>query len=149
MTTLFYRMATTLADLEAGANFFLLGIREPTVANFVDHSVTYPQSEGGQARQGDNQATLFWNELVSDEAAAIREKIIAAEAITETGNGILYVTMPKNDASSYSPGWVDLSGVAVMPQWVPEQGTKGLIFANVTLLLKKVTVETEPSSVTS
>lgn len=149
MTALFYRMATALADLETGANFFLLGIREPTVANFVDHSVTHFQSEGGQARQGDNQATLHWNELSSDEAAAIRERIIAAEALTETGNGVLYVTMPKNDGSSYSPGWVDLSGVAVMPQWVPEQDTKGMIYANVTLLLRKVTVETEPSSVTS
>jgi hypothetical protein len=144
--TLNFRMATALADLAQGANFFVLGIREPTLAYFVDHVVRYSQSRGGQARQGYNQATLFWDELNPAEAAVIKAKIEAAEALTEPGNGTLYVTLPKNDASSHSPGWVDVSGVAVMPQWVPEQNSKGWIFSNVTLLLNNVTVETEPSS---
>lgn len=147
MSVLRFRMATALADLAQGANFYILGIHEPDMAYFTDHTTRYPQSQGGQARQGYNQATLFWSELLVEEAAIIRGLIVAAEALTETGNGILYVTMPKNDGSSFSPGWIDISGVAIMPQWIPEQGTRGKVYSNITLSLNNVTVEAEPSTV--
>jgi hypothetical protein len=140
-------MASSLAGLVTGASFFVLDIPEPDLAYFSEYSITVPQARGGQARQGFQRAVLFWNELLVPAAAAIKEKIEAAEAVTEPGNGILYVTLPRNDASDRWPGWIDVSGVVIMPEWVPDPARRGLVFPSVTVQLNNVTIENEPSTV--
>lgn len=140
-----WRMAISEAALAKGSNFFILELPEPDLAYVTNHSVVWPQAQGGQARQGYVIATLFWNELTAAGAYAIQSRITAAEVVTEPGNGVLWLTMQRNDASNIAPGWIDVSGVALMPEFAPEQSAQGLKYPNVTLTLNNVTIVNEPS----
>lgn len=149
MSKLFYRIATTQAGLEKGANFFVRGISEPDLVTFSDHSERKPQSTGGEARQGYTQVSILWNELTAVGARAIKELIESAEVTPGQGQGTLWLTIPRTDAPVTGVSWVDLSGTVIMPQWEPRQRARGLVYENVVLRLNNCTVAATPSTVQS
>lgn len=141
---LYYRIATTQAALETGANFFVRGLPKPELPTFADHSERVPKSQGGEARQGYINVSLLWLRLDSGQAGVLRGLIETAEA----GAGLLYLTVPRVDAKAIGSSWVDVSGIPIMPQWESLQG--GLwVYENVVLRLNSVVVLSTPSTVQS
>lgn len=140
-----YRIATTQAGLETGY-FLAYDIPMPELVSFQPFTNRRPQSTGGQARQGYLFCTLLWSRLDAGQAYIIEALIEAAETTGGIGNGTLYLTLPRADASAGGVNWVDVSGIAVMPQWETEQQSHGQTYSNVQLRLNNVTVESEPSS---
>lgn len=138
-----YRLSLTLSGLERGANFFILGLPPPTLPTYADHSARFAAGSGGESRQGYENLSLLWNSLSASQAATLRRIIEAAELIGGQGNGTLYLTLPRANAGA---GWIDVSGVALMPEWQPEGG-EAQGYANVLLRLNAVTVEADPSTV--
>lgn len=138
-----YRLATTEAGLATGANFFILQLPRPDLVTYADHAARFPAGRGGESRQGFESVSLLWNRLSASQAATLRRIITAAEVTGGPGNGTLYLTLPKANASS---GWIDVSGIALMPEWVPEGG-EAQGYGNVLLRLNAVTVENDPSTV--
>lgn len=146
---LFYRIAITLAGLEKGANFFLLGLPKPDQVSFNDHAVRRPQGGGGEGRHGHSNIRLLWLRFLAEQANVLRTLIEAAEVTGGQGNGTIYLTLPKTIATSAGVAWVDISGIAIMPPWETLASTDGLVYENVILRLNDVTVEAEPSTVQS
>lgn len=139
---LFYRIATTQAALEKGANFFVIGLPRPDLVTFADHSERVPQSQGGEARQGYINTSLLWLRLDSGQAGVLRGLIEAAEA----GAGLLYLTVPRTDAKHTGVSWVDVSGIPIMPNWESLQASPWT-YENVTLKLNAVVILATPSTV--
>jgi hypothetical protein len=139
---LYYRIATSQAGLESGANFFIRGIPRPDLAPFADFTQRFPQSQGGQTRQGNSNSSLFWSRLHFDAAGVLRGLIEIAEA----GSGLLYFTLPRQDAKHSGVSWIDVSARPVMPEWTPLEEVL-FIYENVTLRLNNVTVLATPSTV--
>lgn len=144
---LYYRIATTLAGLEKGANFFVLGLPPPNLPLFQPDSVRQPGGQGGERRHGYIQVSLLWLTLTLDQGFIIYDLITQAEATGGQGNGTLYLTVPRVDGSAGGVSWVDISGVALMPQFSPVQDSRGALYENVVLRLNNVTVEATPSTV--
>lgn len=48
----FYRLSLTLAGLERGANFFILGLPPPTLPTYADHSARFAAGMGGRVAAG-------------------------------------------------------------------------------------------------
>ena len=123
-----FRIATTQAGLTSGY-FVTLGIRQPDLVTTRDHSVVKAQSTGGEKQQGYEVIELFWETLLTYQAATIRTKVEAAVA---TAAGLLYLTVPASDART--PGrntWLDWEGKPSMPTFNPD-GKTG-IYKNVVL----------------
>lgn len=139
-----YRLALTLAGLATGANFFILQLPRPDLVTYADHSARFPAGRGGESRQGFDNLSILWNRLSASQAATVERYIRAAEVIGGQGNGTLYLTLPKANAGGTV--WIDVSGVALMPEWTPE-GSEAGAYGNVLLRLNAVTVEAEPSTV--
>lgn len=145
MKNCLYRIASTLAGLETGW-FLAWKLPLPDLAQFSDYSTRRPQSTGGQARHGYNRATLFWNYLTSEQAYIIRDMIDTLETANGIGAATLYLTLPRTDGTKPGGGYIDVSGLALMPEWSPVRDGHGILFENVELVLNNVTVETDPSS---
>lgn len=145
MKTCLYRIASTLAGLETGY-FLALGLPMPDLPLFADFSTRRPQSTGGQARHGYDRASLFWNYLDSQQAYIIRALIDILETANGVGNATVYLTLPRTDGTKPGIGWIDVSGLAIMPEWTPVQRGHGVLYENVTLNLNDCTVEADPST---
>ena len=143
---LFYRVGTSSGTLENG-NFFVRGLPPPRQAIYNDHTVRRAQGAGGQSRQGYNNAEVLWERLDSQQANAIRELIETAETTGGQGNGTLWLTLPNTTAGTSGVAWIDVSGIAVMPEWVPTEQGHGVAYENVVLRLNDCTIEAEPSTV--
>jgi hypothetical protein len=139
-----YRLSLSEAGLSTGSNFFILQLPRPDLVTYADHAARFPAGRGGESRQGFESVSLLWNRLSASQAATLRRFIEAAEATGGQGNGTLYLTLPKANAGGQY--WIDVSGVALMPEWTPE-GSEAQGYANVLLRLNAVTVENEPSTV--
>lgn len=138
-----FRLATSEAGL---TNFFILGLPRPQLAQFSDHSARRPQDQGGVARLGYNVASLLFVRLSLRQARAIDALILAAEATGGSGNGTLYLTLPKTLASNV---WIDVSGIAERPDWanLVDPDSDGRSYANVELRLNNATIVNDPSTV--
>ena len=147
-TKLYFRIATSLAGLENG-NFFVLGLPEPVDADYNDHTTRRPQGGGGESRQGYNNAFVLWDRLDSQQANVLEDLILTAEVTGGQGNGTIYLTLVNTTAGSSGVAWIDISGVAIMPEWTPTPRTFGKAYDNVVLRLNDCTIEAEPSSVLS
>lgn len=141
----FYRISTSLAGLETGW-FVARGLPEPQTPFYQPFSVRVPQGLGGEGRHGYNNGFLTWDELTREQAAIIQNLVATTEVTLGIGNGILYVTMPRTDASSSGSAWIDVSGKVKMPEWRTGTWSQGIIYLPVTLSLNSVTVENEPST---
>lgn len=142
-----YRIATTLAGLASGWFFVKRRLDEPQRVFFQPYSVQRPQRRGGEARHGFSQTSLLWKELIASQANFLWSLITAAEVTDGVGNGTIFLTVPRTDASSSGVSWVDISGIVAMPDFQIVDFTHGLKYANVLLKLNDVTIENEPSTV--
>lgn len=140
-----YRISTSLAGLATGW-FIALGLPEPQIPFFQPYSVRTPQGLGGEGRHGYNNAFITWDELTREQAQVIQSLVSVVEITLGVGNAVLYLTMPRVDASSDGQAWVDISGKVKMPEWRSEAWTQGIIYQPVTLGFNNVTVENEPST---
>jgi len=144
---LYYRIGTSAATLATGGNLFARGLPIPRQAIYNDHSGRRPMGQGGEGRHGYINASLLWDALTVDQASIIRALIATAETSSGNGNGTLWATIPKTTAQSSGIEWIDVSGIAIMPQWIPEERVHGLVYENVVLRLNDCTVEAEPSTI--
>lgn len=142
-----YRIATSLAGLASG--FFFVGNRlpEPQKVFFQPYSVQRAQRRGGEARHGFSQTSLLWKDLLSAQANFLWNLVTVAEVTDGVGNGTIFLTVPRTDASSSGVSWIDVSGTVAMPEFQIIDFTHGLMYANVLLKLNNVTIENEPSTV--
>lgn len=129
------------------AHFVARGLPPADLATFQEYTSRRPQSTGGQARQGYANMSVLWDSLTALQAYTLRKLIDDAETTGGSGNGTLWLTVPQSDASSPGQGWVDVSGIAIMPDWEPVQDSHGTLYENVVLRLNNVTVENDPSTV--
>lgn len=141
----YYRISTSLAGLETGW-FVAKGLPEPQTPFYQPFSVRVPQGLGGEGRHGYDNGFLGWDELTREQAAIIQGLVATTEAVLGVGNGILYVTMPRTDASSSGGAWIDISGKVKMPEWRTETWSQGIIYQPVNLGFNNITVENEPST---
>jgi hypothetical protein len=139
----YFRIATSEAGLPDG-HFFTRNLPEPLPPILTDYSVKSPQSTGGKSRQGYAKASVIWAIFTQSQANTLRRLVEAAEATGGEGNGTLWLTVPRTTGDSSGVDWVDISGIADMPDLQPE--AVGL-YSNVTLTLNDVTIENEPSTV--
>lgn len=141
-----FRIASTLAGLDTGANFFIRGLPRPQMAQFNDHATRRSQAQGGVARHGYNTAALLFTRLSAAQARTLDALITAAEAAGGVGNGTLYLTLPRTLAASV---WIDVSGIVERPDWanLVDEGSEGRSYANVRVNFNAVAIEAEPSTV--
>lgn len=141
----YYRIATSLAGLNTGW-FIGVGLPEPQTPFYQPFSVRVPQGLGGEGRHGYHNAFLQWEDLARQQANVLVRLVVAAEVAAGVGNAILYVTMPRVDASSGGQAWVDISGRVKMPEWRAGAWSQGFKYEPVTMNFNNVTVENEPST---
>jgi len=138
----FFHLALSEAGLAQGW-YYALGLPEPTLMTLTDHSATSVQAQGGQARHGYRRAVILWSEMLQGEAAILRRLILATEATYGIGNGVLWATVPRTTADSPGQDWVDVYGIAMMPEFGPMEG--GAKYQNVQLELNNITIDNDPS----
>ena len=146
MSNLYYRIGPLEATL---LPFFARGLPAPTQAIYRNHTTRSPQGGGGEGRHGYNQAEILWDILTADQANIIEDLITTVEATAGQGNATLWLTLPQTDAEPGGASWIDISGIAIMPQWNPAPQSNGLLYENVILRLNNCTEQNIPSTVQS
>lgn len=141
-----YRIATSLAGLATGS-FIGLGLPEPQLPQLQRFSERIRQGLGGESRHGYSWVSLLWEQLDQRQAGLLRSLITTAEVTGGNGNGTLYLTVPSPDATSTGTSWVDVSGLAQLPEFNTAPYAHGVTYINVELRLNNVTIENEPSTV--
>ncbi len=141
----YYRIATSLAGLATGW-FVAKGLPEPQTPFYQPFSIRVNQGLGGEGRHGYHNGFLAWDDLTREQAFIIQNLVATTETTLGVGNGILFVTMPRTDASSSGGAWVDISGKVKMPEWRTEVWAQGMLYQPVTLSFNNITVENEPST---
>lgn len=143
--TCLYRIATSQAGLETGY-FLARSLPIPELPTFQSFSTRRPQAAGGQARHGYKSCVLLWPRLTAYQANILYELIVEAETTYGQGSGVLFLTLPRVDASAPGMNWIDISGIAILPEFETELQSHGLTYPNVRMTLNNVTVLAEPST---
>lgn len=133
------RIATSEAGLAKGA-LFARGIPVPQMF-YRDHSSRSAQGEGGETLHGYKAVTLLWENLTASQAAALRDMIDTAQA---AANGLIYLTILRNDAANGNYDWIDVSGRPSMPEWNPAYD--GHVYAPVEMVVNNLTILNDPST---
>jgi hypothetical protein len=135
-------MALTEAGLAKG---FLqsLGIPQPS-NTYKAYSSQLPQSTGGQKRTGYKNASWQWLLLTPTQANEICELVESALS----GDGVLYVTLPRANGENAGMDWIDAYGIPIYPEIVPiqETGANGRVIQSLTLRINNLTVVNEVST---
>lgn len=142
-----YRVASSLAGLATGHFFVGNRLDQPQRVFFRPYSVQRLQRRGGEVRHGFSQTSLLWKDLLAPQVNFLWELITAVEVTDGVGNGTLFFTVPRVDASSSGVSWIDISGIVIMPDFQISDFSHGLIYTNILLKLNDVTIENEPSTV--
>ena len=133
---------------EAGLTYLLaLHLPPPDLVTFTPFATRKAASQGGQSRQGYKSCSILWDRLDSLQANTLYELIATAETTGGEGNGTLWLTLPRADASAPGQNWVDVSGICTLPSFESESQSNGRTYINVVLSLNNVTVENEPSNI--
>ena len=93
------RLGLVEADLEFNP-LASLEVPAPNSFAFNDSSVETSKSEGGQGIHGYARAEMLWDILTMRQAFQVRRFIDNAQA----SNGLLFMTVPRNDASASGLG---------------------------------------------
>ena len=142
----FYRIALDEAGLATGY-IVARGLPPPDLVTFEPFSTRRPASQGGESRQGYKSCSLLWNRLDSGQETVLYGLIAAAETTGGQGNGTLWMTLPRVDASAPGINWIDVSGIALLPNFETESQADGRTYTNIVLRLNNVTVQNEPSNI--
>jgi len=137
-----YRMALTEAGLETG---FLqaLGIPKPSTT-YKAYQTQLPQSTGGQKRTGYKNDVWQWLQLTPTQANEVCELVESALS----GDGVLYVTLPRANGENAGQDWIDAYGIPSYPEIVPiqEPGVNGRVLQSMTLRINNITIVNEVST---
>ena len=144
MTNL-YRIALTEAGLETGF-LFSLGIPRPS-SGFKDYATQLAQGNGGQKRVGYKNDVWPWagqNSLTPTQASEICSVVEAALS----GDGVIYVTLPRANGQNAGQDWIDAYGVPSYPEIVTiqEANVNGRVLQSVTMRINNITVVNEVST---
>lgn len=140
-----YRIALTEAGLDEG---FLqaLGIPRPT-NQYKAFQTQLPKSTGGQKRAGYKNDIWQWagnNSLTPTQANEVIEYIESALS----GDGVLYVTLPRANGENAGQDWIDAYGIPSYPEIVPiqEPGVNGRVLQSMTLRINNIIIVNEVST---
>mgnify|MGYP000901987100 FL=1 len=140
-----FRIALTENGLETG---FLIshGIPRPT-NQYKAFQTQLPQSTGGQKRTGYKNDIWQWagnNSLTPTQANEVIEYVESALS----GDGVLYVTLPRANGENAGMDWIDAYGVPSYPEIVPvqEPGVNGRVLQSMTLRINNITIVNEVST---
>lgn len=141
------RLGLAEADLEFNP-LAALEVPAPNTFVFNDATVETDKSDGGQGLHGYALAEMLWDRLTMRQAFQVRRFIDNAQA----GNGLLFMTIPRNDASASGFHYIDISGRPHRKIDAADSGDIGnragrgqQFIDNYTLLLHNVTVINDPS----
>lgn len=143
----YWRIGLTEAALMK--NYFqFFKIPEPTTSQFKTFSGTFAQSDGGQAQMGYYNLRMTWQALRPDQAFFIRVFIDAALGASASGTGVIYLTVPYNNADKMSLRWIDIAGIPY-PLDASVGGTinggLGMYYENVELFVNNITIINDPA----
>ncbi len=137
-----YRMALTEAGLAEG---FLqaLGIPKP-INTYKAYQTQLPQSTGGQKRTGYKNDVWQWLQLTPTQANEVCELVESALS----GDGVLYVTLPRANGENAGMDWIDAYGIPSYPEIVKTQevGTNIYVLQSVILRINNITIVNEVST---
>lgn len=137
-----YRMALTEAGLETG---FLQSIGIPKPSNtYKAYQTQLPQSTGGQKRTGYKNDVWQWLLLTPTQANEVCKLVESALS----GDGVLYVTLPRSNGENAGMDWIDAYGIPSYPEIVPiqEPGVNGRVLQSMTLRINNITIVNEIST---
>jgi hypothetical protein len=135
-------MALTENGLETG---FLQSIGIPKPSNqYKAYQSQLPQSTGGQKRTGYKNDVWQWLLLTPTQANEVCELVESALS----GDGVLYVTLPRANGENAGMDWIDAYGVPSYPEIVPvqEPGVNGRVLQSMTLRINNITIVNEVST---
>lgn len=137
---LFWRISTT--STLTRRNFFLLGLPPPQTPVFETYSQLFPQSQGGQSRQGYTNATLLFEALDRYQAFVLNQIV---ETVLTAGTE-LYMTIDYTDGT-YLPGtFADVRGTPAPLVLTPAANTQGIVYQNVELRLTNISIISVPAT---
>lgn len=142
----YYRIALTELGLDTGY-FLARGLPPPELPEYNDFSIRRPASQGGESRQGYKSVSILWRRLDMQQAYILFKIIEDAESISGEGNGTIWLTLPKVDASAPGQNWIDISGIGQLPNFETELQSNGRTYGSVVLTINAVVVENEPSNI--
>ena len=99
------RLGIFEADLEFNP-LAALEIPAPSTLVFNDASIETGKSDGGQGIHGYAKVEILWDRLTMRQAFQVRRFIDT----TQNGDGVLFMTVPRNDASAAGFHYIDVSG---------------------------------------
>jgi len=137
-----FRIALTEAGLETG---FIASLGLPRPNNtYKAYSSQLPKSTGGQKRTGYKNDSWQWISLTPTQANEVCELVESALS----GDGVLYVTLPRANGENAGQDWIDAYGIPSYPEIVPiqEAGVNGRVLQSVTLRINNLTIVNEVST---
>lgn len=136
---LYWRIATSEADLEFGANFFIRGIPIPDNLVFTEFVVQEEAGLGGLHNHGYSRVVLTWLNLKQKEIGAI---------VDFTTSNPVYATVPNNTHSSRAYNWVDIQAVPVIRNQTGfKNGSRGMAIDAFELTFNDVVILNSPSTI--
>ncbi len=138
------RLATTEAGLSQGYLIWSWNMPLPTLSVYADHQERVDLSDGAQSLRGWRAFTLSWRTL---SIAQTRVMAALVEAALDTANGVLFATIDKGwNATGTAEQWIDVSGRPVLMRPTSVPGSGGLVFQDVILTVRNLTIVNDPAS---
>ena len=135
-------MALTEAGLAEG---FLQALGIPKPSNtYKAYQTQLPQSTGGQKRTGYKNDVWQWLLLTPTQANEVCEIVESALS----GDGVLYVTLPRANGENAGMDWIDAYGIPSYPEIVliQDAGVNGRVLQSMTLRINNITIVNEVST---
>lgn len=122
-------------------NLFAYGLPPVNTSDYKTYSQLVPQSQGGQSRQGYINIPLLWDQMDWVQLRTLTR--IVEAAITA---GTIYATVPKDNGTGLLNAFVDISGIPNPVTYQAVSNGRGVLYANVTLLINNITVTSDPAT---
>lgn len=137
---LYWRLSAT--STLARQNLYALGLPPVNTPDYKTYSELVPQSQGGQARQGYINGRLLWDELDFLQFRTLT-RIVEAAIVA----GTIYATLPKGNGTALLNDFIDVHGVPIPLEYQPVSNARGVVYANVVLVINAIVVDSDPSTV--
>lgn len=139
-----------LSEAALAKNYFkFFKIPVPTTFQFVDHSGTFSQSDGGLVQHGFYNMTFTWEALMPHQLRRIKAFVDGSLGGVGSGTGFLYLTVPYNNGAKIGVTWIDTKSVPhpMNPQvgGTFTGGGTGMYYENVQLFANAVEILQDPA----
>lgn len=119
----------------------MLGLPIVNTYNYRTYSQIVPQSQGGSRRQGYINIPILWDDMTFLQFYTLFQ--INEAALTA---GTIYATIDKANGTGLVNSFVDISGQPAPLEYTVTTNGRGVMYANVTLRINNVTVESDPAT---